>query len=197
MGKRNQIETNSQHLIEMFISLMHESDRGAVLILTCFLDNQLEKLHETYIELNASSKLGASLLSYPQPLSTFAARIKLAHAYGLIDSDIYTDLEKIREIRNDCAHSIGSFSFSKASTKAQALSLKLGHAIVAKRLPELKPIFDAITKDLKVTNYSADAYPRIHFEFSCQEVGFRILEATTNILKAEIQKRQKKQHKAT
>jgi hypothetical protein len=194
MNRRANREFDLEDLKGVFISLGVESDRGAVLISSCFLDGQLESLHKTYIQakIGTSAKLASALFSYPHPLSTFAARIQLAYAYGLIGSEIYNELEKIRRIRNDCAHSFRDFSFSDASIKTQALSLRFGHTAILARIPEIRPALDAVEERFRTTGISYKTDARLHFLFSCQEAGFRILEMKTKILKAEIARYQKK-----
>ena len=46
------------------------------------------------------------LLEGDRPLATFSARIKLCYRLGLIDETLYQALEQLRNIRNQCAHSI-------------------------------------------------------------------------------------------
>jgi len=79
-----------------------ESHRGAVLISTSFLEEQLRKILLAFFMADkASLKLfeGGS-----PPLGTFSARTIACYALGLIDQDEYHDLNQLRLIRNDFAH---------------------------------------------------------------------------------------------
>ena len=49
------------------------------------------------------------------PLSTYAAKIKIAHALGIISSDTKTQIEHLKSIRNSFAHISESVSFSEPS----------------------------------------------------------------------------------
>ena len=84
--------------------LNKESDRGAVLISTGFLEQQLKDV------------LLAFMLSVPQsedlveghnaPLGTFSSRITTCYVLGLISDNEHHDLNLLRRIRNDFAHDI-------------------------------------------------------------------------------------------
>ena len=95
--------------VKLLAELEKESDRGVVLIMAGFLEQQLKDLLAGYLRDAASTR---ELLS--SPLSTFSARTLVCHAVGLINDDEYHDLKVIRKIRNDFAHKF-SASFSKQS----------------------------------------------------------------------------------
>ncbi|MBC8040763.1 MAG: transcriptional regulator [Opitutaceae bacterium] len=52
------------------------------------------------------------------PLGTFSSRIKAAYAIGLITKDQFLDLERLRKIRNEFAHSWKSVDLSKQKVAA-------------------------------------------------------------------------------
>jgi DNA-binding MltR family transcriptional regulator len=47
------------------------------------------------------------------PLATFSAKIKLAYSLGLISKVCFTDLEKIRRIRNIASHEYSETTFER------------------------------------------------------------------------------------
>jgi len=49
-----------------------------------------------------------------RPLSTLSSKIVMAHALGIISSDTFKELEKIRKIRNAFAHSLVVLHFHSA-----------------------------------------------------------------------------------
>ena len=55
----------------------------------------------------------APLFGPMAPLATFSAKNKLAYGLGLIPKYCFTDLEKIRRIRNVAAHGYAAMSFEK------------------------------------------------------------------------------------
>ncbi len=90
--------------------LKHESDRGVVLIVAAFLDEQLEMLlTRHFID---DPKIAAELLSSGSgPLGSFSSRMKLAYCLDLIHPQHYKDLQVIRKLRNEFAHSHIRVSF--------------------------------------------------------------------------------------
>lgn len=79
-----------------------ESDRGMALSGTAYLDDRLGKLIETYLTARtSSSKL---IWESTSPLGTFSARIRMAHALGLISDEERDHLNMLRKVRNLFAH---------------------------------------------------------------------------------------------
>lgn len=81
-----------------------ESLRGRVLLACSFLDNWLAACIYNYL---LDDKASRELLDgFNAPLSTFSSRIKACRALGLITKQEYSDLNKLRELRNFYAHTI-------------------------------------------------------------------------------------------
>jgi len=80
----------------------NESDRGAVLICSSYLEDLLKQL------LRRNLKEGKGLQDLfdgkNPPLGSFEARIAACHAMGLIDDRMRSDLNIVRGIRNEFAH---------------------------------------------------------------------------------------------
>lgn len=51
------------------------------------------------------------------PLSSFAAKTKVAYALSLIDEETMEDLDRIRKIRNEFAHSVKTVSFKDSPVR--------------------------------------------------------------------------------
>jgi mannitol operon repressor len=84
--------------------LTEESDRGAVLVTAAMLDDVLTKLLlARLVEGKSSEKL---LDGFNAPLGTFSAKIAAARAIGVISEEWRRDLDLLRGIRNDFAHSV-------------------------------------------------------------------------------------------
>lgn len=95
--------TSSERIEKVLNLLSKESDRGLVLVGAAFVDTLLEELLTKYfVDDSENSK---ALLDNMGALSTFSSRIRLAYALGLISKDDFIDLNLLRKIRNDCAHS--------------------------------------------------------------------------------------------
>jgi DNA-binding MltR family transcriptional regulator len=110
----------------LFESIRHQARRthsGIVLTTVAVLDNQLElALKKTMRPL--SKKLYEQLFGPFRPLSTFSSKIVMARALGIITTDIYTELEKIRRIRNEFAHSSKLLNFESDEIAPKLLALK-------------------------------------------------------------------------
>ena len=83
-----------------------ESDLGVTLVTASMLDNMLEQIIRSYLLLNsATEKLFNGAFA---PISSFSARISVSRSLGLIDEVEYSDLEKLRKIRNHFAHDLNA-----------------------------------------------------------------------------------------
>ena len=81
--------------------LVHESDRGVILIIGAMLDELLAELLKNVLDPAVSDKL---LNGSTAPLGSFSARAKLAFAISVINAQDYKDIEVIRRVRNAAAH---------------------------------------------------------------------------------------------
>lgn len=88
--------------------IMSESDRGAILIGTAYLDDSLHVLLDAVF---VDDKVVLDLLKDGGAFGTFHRRIHLAYGIGLITKKLYNDIEVIRGIRNELAHGYGRCSF--------------------------------------------------------------------------------------
>jgi DNA-binding MltR family transcriptional regulator len=116
MTKNKTLETwkeVNQKRDELFESLSKESDRGVVLTSASFLDEALEVLlRERFSIRQPKSKSSMKPLFQPfGPLSTFSGKITICYAIDLIGKWMYEDLEIVRKLRNEFAHSFGVARF--------------------------------------------------------------------------------------
>lgn len=89
-----------------------ETDRGAAMVGAALLD---QKLGETLRSFFVAGKGATELLDGGSAvLGTFSARIKLAHALGLIDDFEQSECNLIRKIRNEFAHGIHGVGYADA-----------------------------------------------------------------------------------
>lgn len=79
-----------------------ESDRGAVLVCSSYLEDLLKQLLRT--NLKEGEGLRELFDGINPPLGSFSARIAACHAMGLIDERMRRDLHIVRKIRNEFAH---------------------------------------------------------------------------------------------
>jgi hypothetical protein len=92
--------------------LFAESERGAVLVGTAFIEEGLEhvlraafsSLCETIDEEYLNNLMLTSSRNPNPPLGSFAVRTKIAYAIGLIDQKFRQGLDELRLLRNSLAH---------------------------------------------------------------------------------------------
>ncbi len=121
----NQEDQEDQELVEvhkrLYESLFKESGRGAVLIATSIVEEQLLKLIESILPMDITKDIKKSLLKYPGPLSSFAAKTHIAYAFRLIDRNVYDSLNALRDVRNDAAHSTLDFELRQLNTRMKKI----------------------------------------------------------------------------
>lgn len=111
----NLVSENEVPGISPIILEMHDqSDRGAAICGAVFLENKLEAaIVDQWPDM--SNRVHVRLFS-GGPLSSFSAKISLAHAMGVVCTEVKSDMDKIRKIRNSAAHAGVPFSFSSLAT---------------------------------------------------------------------------------
>lgn len=103
--------------------LQGESDRAVSLITAAFLDDALELLLRKCLIDRA--KITDELFGSDRPLGSFSARVKMAYCLGHISRRTFEDLEVIRSIRNDFAHSRESITFATPSIRDRCMNLSV------------------------------------------------------------------------
>lgn len=115
------IDMSTEHLFEGLgkyndvVDLFHkETDRAAAILAGSYLEVLLESLlKSTFV----NDPVVEELFKGSGPLATFSSRISFSYALGLIDGEVYRDLNIIRRIRNHFAHNIQNASFEDASIR--------------------------------------------------------------------------------
>ena len=149
-------------------ALHTESDRAVVLITAAYLDDALAGLIRS--ALIDEPALVDELLGVDRPLGTFSARIKLAYCLGLISRATLRDLELIRRIRNDFAHSRCILRFGTRGVKERCMQLRCPLITAGSVVPDwsdprvrfieatewLGNVFQARDRELSRPRYAAD-----------------------------------------
>jgi DNA-binding MltR family transcriptional regulator len=98
-----------------------QHDRALALTVASFAEECLGRLLRTFFrDVKAAEDL---LEGFNAPLGTFAARAKVCHAMGLLSDIQFKDLELIRKIRNEFAHTWDECSFDDEKIKGWVNSL--------------------------------------------------------------------------
>jgi DNA-binding MltR family transcriptional regulator len=99
-----------QEVSKMIVKLKDESDRAVALIVTAWVDDALTEMLKR--KLVQDDKVIDDMFRHIGPLGTFSSRIGLAYLVGRISKTVYENLETIRKIRNDFAHTRDDLQFS-------------------------------------------------------------------------------------
>ena len=114
------------------LSLRDLDDRGLVLSLAAFAEEALGELLKAFM--TPSETTTQLVEGFNAPLGTFSSRIKAAYAIGLITKEQFLDLERLRKIRNEFAHSWKPVDISKQ--KVAALINSMAFSRIDDHFPE-------------------------------------------------------------
>jgi hypothetical protein len=113
------------HLMEFmdFLpALNEESDRGAALIATSFIDELLRRTIRSFLVECPATDLPLS--GFNAPLGTFSARAAAVTALGLLHEAEARDIDRLRKVRNRFAHQVHA-SFADQSVSDICAQLEL------------------------------------------------------------------------
>jgi DNA-binding MltR family transcriptional regulator len=158
-------------------SLIHESDRGSVLMAAAFIEDKLTCLLESYFIEN--KKVCKQLLKGNGALATFSSKIDLTFLLGLISKNIFNDLHILRKIRNDFAHTASNISFETPSIRDRTKALStlskemLKDNTKAYFMRSMTTILTAI--NMKMENFERCSTPE-NFDMDIFDKSFKIIE---------------------
>ena len=126
-GDIRSVSETHPHLVDFssFLDdLNKESARGAVLISSAYIEQQLGKIISSFLVEETSSE--NLLEGFNAPLGTFSARVTAAESLGLLLQYEHTELTTIRKIRNEFSHNHrASFSDQSISDMCQGLKYSI------------------------------------------------------------------------
>lgn len=106
------------------VDLIRESDRGAVIVGAAILDDALTQLLRAVFEKNKiSNKQIEKMFDLSGPLSSFGSKTLVAYGFGFISKPVFEDLNRIRGLRNEFAHSSVKVDFLAADIVESVMSL--------------------------------------------------------------------------
>jgi hypothetical protein len=118
------VEKGREYWEDMFLEeFKNESDRGAVLISLSYIDDLLRIIIQRRL-VPVNEKKQDTLFDLPNsPIGTLSSKINLSYRLGLISEEFQMVLNKLREIRNESAHSFQVFSFTEERIQKKVNSL--------------------------------------------------------------------------
>jgi hypothetical protein len=111
------IKKVTEDVIDFRRVITKETDRGCALFATSYLDKALSDL--LYCVLAYDKRIENDLFEGNAPLASFSARIKMAFYLGKISKVERRDLDLLRKIRNEFAHSANAIGFENEKIKIQ------------------------------------------------------------------------------
>lgn len=115
-SRNTSIEVDSQEWSGFFDELRSESDRGATILASVWIEDLLErKLRASFNKGNSSTR--RKLYELNGPFASFSSKILVAHSLGWIDSEICDDINLIRKIRNLFAHEIHGIDLESSKVR--------------------------------------------------------------------------------
>jgi len=128
----------SQEAYAWIQELQKQSDRGAIIVAGAFLEDALASLLRAFlIDVDAIER---ELFRYPQPLSSFAAKIDVAYYLGLIDANLRADLHLLRELRNQAAHYREQFDFTSPGVEAACKKFTVSAGLLKLPTPGMEAV---------------------------------------------------------
>jgi len=100
-----------------------ETDRGLALAGHAYLDDAIKEFLCAY--LLDSPEVVDRLMQPSGPLGSFGVRCDLAYSLGLVGSNMYSDLNQVRKIRNKFAHRYSRLDFSSSPVSDHCKNLKI------------------------------------------------------------------------
>ena len=97
------------HLMEWAKQLAPLDDRAVVIVISAYLEDRLTDLISAAFVDISSAQL---VLQDDRCCSTFSAKLRLARAMGIISIEFAADLDSVRKLRNNAAHSAAAFKLS-------------------------------------------------------------------------------------
>jgi DNA-binding MltR family transcriptional regulator len=96
--------------------------RPIIIVGASKIDDLLYSILSKYL-LDPHDRKNDELLKGDNPLATFSSRIKISYRLGIIEINTYKTLEKIRGLRNLCAHRV-EFDVNKSPVRDHCSDLK-------------------------------------------------------------------------
>jgi hypothetical protein len=123
---RNDSIINDREALEIVEKeLFYTSDRVTAVMLASFVETALERLLASRMRDDLNSSQRERLFGFEGVVGTFSAKIMIAYAMKIIGPITYSDLNLIKLLRNEFAHSRRAFNFQTPEVVAVCKELKI------------------------------------------------------------------------
>jgi hypothetical protein len=151
------------------------NDRATAVMFGAYVEQSLQGHLLTAMRSNLSSKDCKGLFDEHGPLGTFASKIATAYAFKLIGPICRGDLDLVRLIRNEFAHSRMHFNF-----ETQEVCEVCKHFVLVDQPQSLAPsaYIKAVSQN-ELVDASDRTHPKTRFIVTCHELTVRLFIAPT------------------
>jgi len=157
-----------------------KSDRATVVLFGSFVDAHLERLVRSKLRKELNSEDRNSLFEYNGPMSSFSSKILMAYALDIIGPVTRKDLDLMRLLRNEFAHSRIPLSFKTPEVMSVCKEFKIID------LPESQAgyFFKDATKRYKHIRDNQDAKTR--FISTCHNISYRMVVKRDGVREGDV-----------
>jgi DNA-binding MltR family transcriptional regulator len=160
---RDDPTVNDRQALELLEKeLFHTSDRVTAVMLGSHVETALEKLLASRMRHNLNSAERSKLFGFEGALGTFSAKIIIAYAMKVVGPITYSDLNLIKLLRNEFAHSRIPFNFDTPEVVAICKELKV---------PKLPDSNDSFKDRIRVDKSAS----WVLFASACHNIAYRML----------------------
>lgn len=139
--------------------LTKESDRGCVLLASSHLDFMLKKLLDS--KLVGSKKQKKQIFDFNGSLGTFSSKIIMSYSLGLLSPLAQQDIQAIRKIRNEFAHTTEVISFDQESVKNACNNFNYNISIDSTPRAQFMNVVSALSGLIERQIYSAKKFEEL------------------------------------
>lgn len=168
------------------LNLVNESDRGCVLVGAAILEQYLENMFKLLFDKNKiPKKVQRSIFDSNGALSNFSSKIKLAYSFGYLDKSLYDDLEVVRKIRNDFAHSTNHVDFTDSP---KTITIESMHCVqqfkgkMKRYSPSKKPISKGVPEEVIFRAAGYVKYAKSLFCLGVHQLEVELIKATHSVV---------------
>jgi hypothetical protein len=171
LRKVARVEPDTTHLEALEQELyLSTNDRAVVVLMASFVEEHVRRLLKAKLRADLSTEDSDRLFDYQGPFGSFAARTLSAYAMGLIGPIVRSDLDLIRNLRNEFAHSRVPIDFKTPEVRAVCDDLKIvdmpGTYVPRSYLERVRH------EDLK--DATDRKHPKTRFVTACHTIAYRI-----------------------
>lgn len=158
------------------------NDRATAVMLGSFLETSLERLLKSVMRADLNNSDRSKLFEYEGAAGSFSSKTILAYALGLIGPISRHDLDILRTLRNEFAHSRMHFSFDTPETRAVCDQLQIVNQYGS--FPPARLIAEMPEKRWSSGDPITD--PRLRFITACNTLSYRMHLKTNGVQAGDI-----------